>query len=106
MTSFKNKLAVYLCAGALGALAAGCASTPTRESTGEYVDDSTLTAKVKAAILHDEGTKALDIHVNTYKGNVQLSGWANTPEQKEAAGHDAAAVNGVHDVTNNITVKQ
>ena len=105
ISSFKNKLSLYLFAGALGVLAAGCAGTPTKESTGEYVDDSTLTTKVKAAIVHDEGLKALDIHVNTFKGRVQLSGWVNTTAQRDYAAHAAAHVDGVQEVTNNITVK-
>ena len=84
---------------------AGCASTPTRESTGEYVDDSTITAKVKAALVKDPIVKALDVKVETFKGAVQLSGFVNTESEKTQAGNLAATVSGVTGVKNDIVVK-
>jgi hyperosmotically inducible protein len=84
---------------------AGCASTPTKESTGEYVDDSTITTKVKAAFVHDPVVKASEVKVETFKGVVQLSGFVNTDAEKKQAGLVAASVNGVTDVKNNIQVK-
>ena len=86
-------------------LQSGCAATPTKESTGEFVDDSTLTAKVKAAFIHDEFVKSSDISVETFKGVVQLSGFVDNSAQKYRAGEVAAGVKGVRDVKNNITVK-
>jgi hyperosmotically inducible periplasmic protein len=90
---------------ALGGLIGGCASTPTRDSTGEYVDDTVITTKVKSALLGDAAVKSFAVSVETVKGVVQLSGFVNTAEQKSAAGKDAAAVTGVKDVRNNLIVK-
>jgi hyperosmotically inducible periplasmic protein len=89
----------------LGGLAGGCSATPTRDSTGEYVDDTAITTKVKAALLGDESVKSFEIKVETFKGTVQLSGFVDTPDQKSAAARDAAGVSGVKDVENNISVK-
>jgi len=83
----------------------GCAGTPTRESTGEYVDDSAITTKVKAELVRDPIVKALQVDVTTFKGVVQLSGFVDTAEQKAQAEADAKTVNGVKEVKNNIVVK-
>ncbi len=83
----------------------GCAATATRESTGEYVGDSSITLKVKAAFVKDPLVKAIDVTVETFKGVVQLSGFVNTTEEKAQAGRVAATIKGVTDVKNNITVK-
>jgi hyperosmotically inducible periplasmic protein len=106
-TTFKVISLTALCAASLGlaSLTGGCASTPTKESTGEYVDDSSITAKVKTAFVKDEIVKAFDVKVETFKGVVQLSGFVNTAAEKAQAGSVAAAVPGVTDVKNNITVK-
>jgi osmotically-inducible protein OsmY len=90
---------------ALVGMAAGCASTPTRASTGEYIDDTIITAKVKTALLGDEAVKSFAVSVETVKGVVQLSGFVNTADQKSAAGRTAQAVNGVKEVKNNLIVK-
>ena len=109
-TSSKKALAsIALFSATLGLgvlpFTAGCAATPTHESTGEYVDDSTITAKVKAALVHDPVVKALDVSVETFKGIVQLSGFVNTDLEKSQAGNVAATVKGVVSVKNNIVVK-
>jgi len=83
----------------------GCASTPTRESTGEYVDDSAITAKVKTALIKDPIVSAFDVSVKTYKGMVQLSGFVNTPDQKNRAEEVARGVYGVTSVNNSLVVK-
>lgn len=83
----------------------GCAGTPTRESTGEYVDDSAITTKVKAELVRDPVVKALQVDVTTFKGVVQLSGFVDNANQKAQAEADAKTVNGVKDVKNNIVVK-
>jgi osmotically-inducible protein OsmY len=83
----------------------GCASTETRESTGEYIDDSAITAKVKAALFNDKNVSGFAVNVETFKGVVQLSGFVNTPEEKKQAEAVASRVNGVRSVANNITVK-
>jgi hyperosmotically inducible periplasmic protein len=106
MKTFSNKIIpLFVLASTLGLYCAGCASTPTKESTGEYVDDSTITTKVKAALLGDDAVKSFEISVTTFKGIVQLSGFVDNSDQKSAAAKDAAAVAGVSDVKNNITLK-
>ena len=84
---------------------AACASTPTRESTGEYVDDSVITTKVKSLIAKDDLLKAFQISVETYKGTVQLSGFVDSREAVEKAGEIARGVKGVKSVKNNVVVK-
>ncbi len=84
---------------------AGCAATRTTESTGQYVDDSTITAKVKAAILEDPALKVFDISVETFKGTVQLSGFVNSAEVRSRAAVVAGGVSGVRSVKNDLLVK-
>jgi hypothetical protein len=91
--------------GGVATLSIGCAGTATRESTGEYIDDASLTTKVKAAFVKDPLVKALDVKVDTFKGVVQLSGFVDTSEQKSRAEQVAASTTGVRGVKNNITVK-
>ena len=83
----------------------GCASTPTREGTGEYVDDSAITTKVKAAIFNDPSLKVFQINVETFKGEVQLSGYVDSAQHVEKAGEVARKVGGVKSVKNNLNVK-
>lgn len=85
--------------------AAGCASTKTSESTGEFIDDSAITANVKAALLADKETPGMSIQVETFKGRVQLSGFVNNEEQVKRAAEVAGRMKGVKQVINNITVK-
>ena len=87
------------------AVIAGCASTRTQESTGQYVDDSTLTAKVKSAIFDDPALKVFDIGVETFKGAVQLSGFVNSAEIRSRAGVVTSRVSGVKSVKNSLIVK-
>lgn len=90
---------------AIGGLAAGCASTPTSDSTGQYVDDTSITTKVKSALLGDDSVKSFEIKVETVKGVVQLSGFVDTSAQKYAAEKDASGVAGVKSVQNSLIVK-
>jgi osmotically-inducible protein OsmY len=83
----------------------GCSSTGTHESTGEYVDDSVITAKVKASIFNEPNLKASEINVETYKGDVQLSGFVAQPEDAQRAADVARGVKGVSSVKNDIRVK-
>lgn len=83
----------------------GCASTRTHESTGQYVDDTTITTKVKAAIFDDPSLKTLQINVKTYKGEVQLSGFVDSGHSVTKAGEVARSVNGVVSVKNDLIVK-
>jgi osmotically-inducible protein OsmY len=98
---------LFLLAGTLaaGSLVSGCAGSATKDSTGQYVDDATITTKVKSALLADEAVKSFQISVETFKGVVQLSGFVDTADQKTAAEHDAMAVAGVKDVKDSLTVK-
>jgi osmotically-inducible protein OsmY len=82
-----------------------CAGSRTRETTGEYVDDSVITTKVKYALLADPDVKSLDISVETYKGEVQLSGFVNNAEQARKAVEIAKTVQGVRSVKNSLIVK-
>ncbi len=84
---------------------AACASTPTRESTGEYVDDSVITTKVKALLAEDDFLKSFQISVETYKGIVQLSGFVNSRQTVNKAGEIARRVKGVKSVRNDLIVK-
>jgi osmotically-inducible protein OsmY len=82
-----------------------CASSRTQESTGEYVDDSVITTKVKALLANDDFLKSFQISVETYKGTVQLSGFVNSQQAVEKAGQIARSVQGVKSVKNNLIVK-
>ncbi|MGE5855180.1 MAG: BON domain-containing protein, partial [Syntrophaceae bacterium] len=83
----------------------GCASTPTRESSGEYVDDTAITARVKAAIFDDSSLKVLQINVETFRGEVQLSGFVDSAQSVRRAGEVARGVQGVKSVKNDLIVK-
>jgi len=84
---------------------AGCAGTMHRESTGEYVDDSVLTSKVKAEIYNDPMLKVLQINVESFKGVVQLSGFVDSPQASARAEEIAFSLKGVKSVENNLIVK-
>ena len=91
---------------ALGGCASDSKQTSTKETTGEYVDDATVTAKVKTAIVSDVGVKAAsNVNVETFRGVVQLSGFADSDEQASKAVTAAKKVNGVKSVKNDIRVK-
>jgi osmotically-inducible protein OsmY len=83
----------------------GCASTRTHEGTGEYVDDSVITTKVKTAIFNEPGLKVSEIQVETFKGVVQLSGFVSSRADIKGAVRVASAVNGVKSVTNDMQLK-
>ena len=84
---------------------AGCAGTRTAESTGQYMDGSAITAKVKTAILEDPTLKVFDIKVETFKDVVQLSGFVNTAAVRSQAALVAGRVAGVRSVQNDLLVK-
>ena len=83
----------------------GCASTATREGTGEYVDDSVITTKVKAAIFSDPALKVNEINVETFKGVVQLSGFVRSQTDINKAVQIARGVAGVKSVKNDMQIK-
>lgn len=83
----------------------GCGSTPTREGTGEYVDDSVITTKVKAAIFNEPTLKSAEINVETFKGVVQLSGFVNSHADIDKAVAVARGIKGVQSVKNDMRQK-
>jgi osmotically-inducible protein OsmY len=83
----------------------GCASTRTHEGTGEYVDDTVITSKVKAAIFNEPGLKVSEIKVETFKGVVQLSGFVSSRDDMKGAVRVASAVPGVKSVTDEMQLK-
>ncbi|HEX3327277.1 MAG TPA: BON domain-containing protein [Actinomycetota bacterium] len=83
----------------------GCGSTATREGTGEYVDDSVITSKVKALILKDPDLKVNEINVETFKGVVQLSGFVRSQADIDKAVQVARGVAGVKSVKNDMRLK-
>lgn len=82
-----------------------CASAPTQESTGQYIDNSVLTAKVKSKLISDPETSGLAITVNSYKNTVQLSGFVDTQSEAIRATELAKQVPGVRFVKNDLTIK-
>ena len=87
------------------AIFTACASTRTHESTGEYVDDSVITTKVKSQLAANDFLKSFQVSVETYKGIVQLSGFVNSQEAVGKAGEIARNVKGVKSVKNDLIVK-
>src|SRR5262245_13730565 len=92
---------IAFCAFVLSA----CASHGTKQSTGEYIDDVAVTAKVKTALIEAPETKARDIEVETYNGVVQLSGFVDSTAEKAAAERVARDVAGVQRVENKLSIK-
>lgn len=84
---------------------AACSSTATQRSVGEYTDDAGISARVKLALANTPGVKATEVQVETYRGVVQLSGFADSPEMARAAVAAARGVSGVRDVKNDIRLR-
>ena len=103
MTSAKRLFAVLLAASML--FAVGCASTSTQESTGEYLDDTAITTKVKSAIFNEPSLKVAQINVETYKGAVQLSGFVSSQSNVNTAMAVARGVSGVTSVKDDMRLK-
>ena len=99
-----NLLSVFFLAVLLVSLA-GCASTAKKEGTGEYFDDSIITAKVKAAIFKEPTLKSAEIKVETFKGVVQLSGFVSSRADINKAVEVARGVEGVKSVKNDMLLK-
>ena len=99
-----TRVSVLFAAVSLTALA-GCASSQKQESTGQYVDDTAITAKVKTAIFNEPALKSAEINVETFKGRVQLSGFVSTRANIDRAVVLAQGVGGVTSVTNDMRVK-
>ena len=103
MKQFKIVLGFIL--AAVFVVMLGCASTARKEGTGEYIDDTVITTKVKAAILNEETLKSAEVNVETFKGVVQLSGFVNSQEDIAKAASVASGVKGVTSVKNDMRLK-
>jgi osmotically-inducible protein OsmY len=101
----KNVFIGYLVLIMIVATFMACASTPRQEGTGEYVDDSVITTKVKSLLAADDFLKSFQIGVETYKGTVQLSGFVNSQNAVNKAVEITRSVKGVGSVKNNLIVK-
>ena len=95
----------YLVVLMLIATFVACASSPKQESTGEFVDDSVITTKVKTLIAADDFLKSFQIGVETFKGTVQLSGFVNSQKAVDKAVEITRSVKGVISVKNDLIVK-
>ncbi|MCX5806717.1 MAG: BON domain-containing protein [Proteobacteria bacterium] len=101
----RNILISYLVMLMLIATFVACASTPKQESTGEFVDDSVITTKIKTLLANDDFLKSFKISVETRKGVVQLSGFVDSQNAVNKADQIARGVGGVKSVMNNLAVK-
>ena len=100
MKSVASLFAVLAVAGLMG-----CAATTKSESTGQYVDDTAITAKVKTAIFEQPTLKSAEINVETFKGVVQLSGFVRSQDNVNTAIMTAKNVHGVTSVKNDMRLK-
>lgn len=103
MKSLKQYFALVFVS--LSVLLTACASSPRQEGTGEYLDDSLITSKVKAAVLNDPGLKVAEINVETFKGTVQLSGFVSSRTAADKAVALAREVKGVKSVKDDMRIK-
>lgn len=99
--TFRRRVLVFL----LPLMLAGCAGTATQESTGEYIDDTVLTSRVKGVLLGDPQVSGLSINVETFKGTVQLSGFVKTVSERNRAVQLTRSVKGVRQVRNDILIR-
>lgn len=102
MPTIKTSLMAALTVGVLTA----CGGSPVTESTGEQIDDAAITAKVKYTFMQDKTVDASDINVETFKGAVQLSGFADSAAESRRAALLTSQVPGVKSVRNDIRVKK
>ena len=99
-----RRLALLSMAASIGLLSA-CAATRTSEGTGQYVDDTVITTRVKAAMLNEPTLKSAEINVETFKGRVQLSGFVSSRADADKAVSVAREVKGVGTVANDMRIK-
>jgi osmotically-inducible protein OsmY len=102
----RNRFVGYIALVMLMVAFAACASTSNQESTGEYVDDSVITTKVKSLLAADDFLKSFEIGVETYKGTVQLSGFVDSQKAIDTAVEITRSVKGVKSLKNNLSVKK
>ena len=95
---------LLVCLGLITAFL-GCNATQREESTGEYIDDSAITTKIKAGLFEDAQLKSLQIEVKTFKGVVQLSGFVDSAQNRTKAAEIAERVQGIKELKNDLVVK-
>jgi len=101
----KNTVIRFLIIFAMLAALLACAATTTRESTGEYVDDTVITSKIKSKLAADDFLKSFQIGVQTYNGVVQLSGFVDSRKAIDKADEIVKSVAGVKSVKNDLVIK-
>ncbi len=101
MTRAARWVAVLLVAAAL----AGCAGSAKQQSTGEFIDDATISTRIKTRLFEDPVTSGFAIKVDAFKGTVQLSGFVNSEKERQRAEEIARGVRGVREVRNNLIPK-
>jgi len=103
----RRQTSALILAAVLGStMLVGCSATPNRASTGQTIDDSVITAKVKTKLIEDPVTKAHQISVETFKGTVQLSGFVDSAAARTQAGRIARDVEGVKAVKNSLELRK
>ena len=102
----KHTAATLALSGLLAFTAVGCAVTRDQSTVGEYVDDATITTRVKAKFAEDPTVSAMAISVETLKGTVQLSGFAKSAAERGRAAEIARGTPGVKAVKNDIAIRQ
>lgn len=98
-------LKISATAGILAALLGGCATPDQRRTAGEYLDDQTINARVKTALVGDDDIRSRSVSTTTYDGVVQLSGFVDNADEQQRAAQLARDVDGVREVINNIEIK-
>jgi osmotically-inducible protein OsmY len=104
MLKLRRTLQLAACIALMSA-SVGFAASQKTETAGQYLDDSVVTTRVKAAIFKEESLKSLQINVKTYKGQAQLSGFVDSVQNVIKAGEVARGVEGIESVKNDLTVK-
>lgn len=99
-----KRISAFFAAAALATML-GCTSSPTRETTGQYVDDAVITTRVKTAIFNEPTLKSAEINVETFKGAVQLSGFVSSRSNMLTAVNVARGVSGVTSVRDDMRLK-
>ena len=105
MSTYLYRLPVLVLCAAFSVGAVGCAATPTHTSTGQYIDDGAITTKVKVAIFNDASLSSAGIHVRTFAGVVQISGFVTSNADIERVSALAENVSGVNSVHNRLKVQ-
>lgn len=100
-----HRFSILMLAAAAFTTLGGCASTATQESTGQYMDDTAITTRVKAAIFNEPTLKSAEINVETFKGAVQLSGFVSSQADINKAVAVTQSISGVRSVKNDMRLK-